>query len=221
MPGKLLAFAYLPVGLAGVLLTASRGGFVAALVALGGCLLLMGSLRRRFIAVTLSLPAIVVLLWFLAPHETLARITTIPEQLQHGDLNQRLNIWHAGWQAFARAPFCGTGAGTFVDAAGLAPIDTAHNTALSMALEGGIVALILASAIVFVAAHAILQTKGPLRIAMATALLVWVVTSMVATVEQSRTTWFLFAVIALAGRLAAEGPHPVEHPVRAAAGVTA
>ena len=39
--GKLLAFGYLPLGFAGVLLTASRSGFVAALVALAGCGLIM------------------------------------------------------------------------------------------------------------------------------------------------------------------------------------
>ena len=205
LPGKLLAFAYVPVGLAAVLLTASRGGFLAALIALGGCLLLVGRrLPKRFFAVALSLPVIATAIWFLAPHETLTRITTIPEQLQHRDLNQRMNIWQAGWHAFAHAPFFGTGAGTFVDAARTAPIDTAHNTALAVAVEGGIIALILAAAIVVASGQAVLETKGPVRIALATALLVWVVTSMVATVEQSRSTWFLIAVIALAGRLAAE-----------------
>ncbi len=222
LPGKLLAFGYVTVGLAGVLLTASRGGFLAALVALCGCLWLVGRSRpKRFFAVAFSLPVIVAALWFLAPHETLARIATIPEQLQRGDLNQRLNIWQAGWQAFAHAPFFGTGAGTFVDTARLAPIDTAHNTVLSVAVEGGIVALILAAAIVVVSAQSVLGTKGPVRIALATVLLVWVVTSMVATVEQSRTTWFLIAIIALAARLAAEDhPQPPDRSLAVAAGDT-
>ena len=35
--GKVLAFGYLPLGLVGVLLTASRGGCIAAVVALAGC----------------------------------------------------------------------------------------------------------------------------------------------------------------------------------------
>ena len=69
---------------------------------------------------------------FSCRHETLERITTIPEQLQGGDLNYRVNIWQAGWQAFVQAPFFGSGAGTFVHAARLAPEDTAHNTLLSI-----------------------------------------------------------------------------------------
>jgi hypothetical protein len=43
-----------------------------------------------------------------------------------------------------------------------------------------------------------------------TVLVVWVVTSLVATVHESRTTWLLLAMIALAGRLAVEEPVRLE-----------
>lgn len=131
---------------------------------------------------------------------------TIPEQLQSGDLNQRLNIWAAGWQAFVHAPFIGTGAGTFVTASGLAPVDTAHNTALSIVVEGGICALLLGAAVVAIATRFALQTHPSVRIGITTALLVWMVTSLVATVEESRTTWLLLALIAFAARLARDDP---------------
>jgi O-antigen ligase len=208
--GKILALSYLPIGLAGVLLTASRGGFLAALVAFAGCWYLLARRRRGFLMATLWLPAIVAAFWLLVPYETRERLATIPEQLTRGDLNQRLNIWHAGWQAFIHAPFLGTGAGTFVAAAKLAPIDTAHNTVLALGVEGGIVALVLAAAIVAVSARSVLATKGPVRIALGTALLVWVVTSMAATVEESRTTWLLLALIAAAERLSAQQPEPAD-----------
>jgi O-antigen ligase len=166
--------------------------------------------RRALLAGALSLPAIAVTLWFLTPYETLQRIATIPEQLHHGDLNLRLNIWQAGWQAFVHAPFFGTGAGTFVLASGLAPDDTAHNTALALGVEGGIIALIVSGAIVLVCARAIIQTHGPVRIALGAALLVWLVTSLVATVEENRTSWLLIALISLAARLAVEEPEAME-----------
>ena len=205
--GKLLAFGYLPVGLLGVMLTASRGGFLAALVAIAGCTLLIArSHVRAAAAMALSLPGFAAALWFVVPRATLERIATIQQQLHGGDLNQRLNIWQAGWLAFAHAPFFGNGAGTFVAAARLAPDDTAHNSALAIAVEGGIVALILAAAIVIGCVYAAMRTRGPLRIAFGTALLVWIVTSLVATVEGSRTTWLLLALIALTGRLAEEDP---------------
>jgi O-antigen ligase len=93
-----------------------------------------------------------------------------------------------------------------VGAAGLAPIDTAHNTALSILVGGGLCAFFLAVAIVALAVRAALLTRGPLKLALLTALLVWGITSLVATVEESRTTWLLFALTALAGRLASEEP---------------
>jgi O-antigen ligase len=209
-PARLLSLCYLPLGLVAVLLTASRGGLLAALVALAGCgILLFRSHARGVLAGTLALPAIAAALWFTVPHATFERLATIPEQLHGGNLNQRLNIWTAGWHAFVQAPLVGTGAGSFVGAAGLNPLDTAHNTALSILVSGGLCAFFLAVAIVAVTTWSILQTHGPLRLALATTLLVWIVTSIVATVEENRTTWLLLVLIVLAGRLAVEEPEAV------------
>jgi O-antigen ligase len=140
----------------------------------------------------------------------LERLATITEQLRGGDLNQRWNIWSAGWHAFVQAPVFGRGAGSFVVAAGTSPIDTAHNTALAILVEGGLCAFFLAAAIVALAAWSVMRTSGTLRLALATLLLVWVITSLVATVHESRTTWLLLAMIALAGRLAVEEPERLE-----------
>jgi O-antigen ligase len=203
--GKLLALGYLPLGLVAVLLTASRGGFVAAVLALASCAaLLIRNHAKAAVAGVIALPAIAAALWFGIPHQTLERLATIPEQLNGGDLNQRWNIWVLGWDAFTKAPLFGTGAGSFVTAAGLNPLDTAHNTALSVLVDGGLCAFFLAVAIVMTAAIAAIKTHGPVRLAMLTTLLVWGVTSLVASVEESRTTWLVLGVVALAGRLAAE-----------------
>jgi O-antigen ligase len=204
-PWRVLALGYLPLGLFAVLLTASRGGFLAAVAALAGCAILLGQGHaRRVLAGALALPALAAALWFVVPHESLNRLATITEQMQGGDLNDRVNIWTLGWHAFTKAPFFGTGAGSFVSAAGLAPVDTAHNTPLTLLVTGGLCALLLAAAIVALAARAVLQTHGPLRLALATTLTVWLMAAMVSALEESRTTWLLLALIALAGRLAVE-----------------
>ncbi|MGD0682070.1 MAG: O-antigen ligase family protein [Terracidiphilus sp.] len=206
-PWRLMAAGYLPLGLVAVLLTASRGGFLAAVVALTGSgVLLAYGHPKRAMAGVMALPPLVAFLWWMIPRGSFERLATIGEQLQGGGLNQRWNIWTAGWHAFVRAPILGTGAGSFASAAGLSPLDTAHNTALSIAVAGGLCALFLAMAIVAVATWSIAQTKGPLRWALTLALVVWGITSMVATVEENRSTWLLLALIALAGRLAAEEP---------------
>jgi len=206
-PARLMALGFLPLGLVAVLLTASREGFLAAVLAFAGSILLLTlGHPRRVVAALFVLPPFLAALWYVIPGAIFDRLATIPEQLRSGDLNQRLNIWSAGWGAFVHAPLLGTGAGSFVAAAHLAPIDTAHNTALSIAVGGGLCALFLATLLVALAARYALQTQGPLRLALVTSLLVWAVTSLAATVEENRTTWLLLAIITVAGRLAAEDP---------------
>jgi O-antigen ligase len=208
---RALAFAFIPVGLFAVLLTASREGLVAAIIALSGSavLLLRGHTRRLFAAV-FALPPILAALWLIVPAGTLDRLATIPDQLRAGDLNQRINIWTQGWRAFTHAPLFGSGAGSFITAAHLAPIDTAHNTALSLLVAGGLVALSLAVALYAFALRSALRTTGPLRIALVTALIVLAVTTLVATVEENRTTWLLLAIAVLAGRLAHDDPRALD-----------
>jgi O-antigen ligase len=206
-PPRLLALGFFPLGILAVLLTASREGFLAAIIGLVGSLVLLTrGHARRAVAAVFALPPFLAALWFIVPGGALARLATIPEQLRTGDLNQRFNIWSAGWRAFVHAPIVGTGAGSFVAAAHLSPIDTAHNTALSIAVSGGLCALFLASALVLLAVRYALRTSGPLRLALITLLLVWTLTSLVATVEENRTTWLLLAIVAVAGRLASEDP---------------
>ena len=202
---KALALGYLPLGVVAVLLTASRGGFLAALVALAGCgAILVRGRQRAVVAGLAAAPVLAGIVWARIPPETFARLATIPEQLTRGDLNQRLSIWTAGWHAFVRAPVLGSGAGTFVQAAGLTPIDTAHNSALSIAVSGGLCALFLAVAIYAAVLAMAWSTGGRLRVALTVALLVWGVSSLVGTVEESRTTWLLFGLTAVAARLAGE-----------------
>jgi hypothetical protein len=52
----------------------------------------------------------------------------------------------------------------------------------------------------------VLHTRGTLRWTLGVGLLVWLLTSLVATVEENRSSWLLLGLIALAGRLAAEQP---------------
>ncbi len=198
---RALSLGYLPMGLMAVLVTASRGGFTAALVALAGAGTLLVVWRRRTaLAVLGGLVLAAVAVAILLPMETLERLGTIPEQVGAGNLNDRLNIWIAGWQAFRESPWWGSGAGTFTTAARLAEGDTAHNTMMAVLVTGGLAGMAIFTAIVTWAGWAVARTRGLLRIALGSVLLVWLVTSMVGSVEENRTTWLLFAVMAVAGR---------------------
>jgi O-antigen ligase len=202
-----LAIGYVPAGLTAVLLTASRGGFSAAMAALLGSAVLLVVWRPRAAAlVFLGLAVTVGALWMFVPAESLDRLGTIPEQVGAGDLNERLNIWVAGWHAFTQAPWRGYGAGSFTTAAGLAPGDTAHNTAMAVLVTGGLAGAGIFMAILACVGAAVARSRGLLRIALGTVLVVWLITSMVGSVEENRTTWLLFSVMAVAGRMELEDP---------------
>lgn len=200
---------YVVAGGFAVVLTASRSGFLALGLTLGSCaILLMRKQRRMSIFILVSALLLVVCFWMAAPVETLDRLATIPQQLGGGDLNQRWNIWAAGWQAFVRAPVAGQGAGSFVAVTGLSPIDTAHNSALSIAVETGLVGLLCMAAIVGLAFRETWSSTLPIRGALMTALAAWVLQAAVTNVQNSRSSWMLLALALKAGELGRENADP-------------
>lgn len=204
---RLVAIGYMPAGLLAVLLTASRGGFSGAMAAMLGAAVLLLMWHPRSAAVVFwGLAATVIALWLYVPAGTLERLATISSEVQGGDWNDRTNLWAAGIRAFERAPWLGYGAGTFAPASHLSPNDTAHNTLLAVLVTGGLIALALFVGVLVAVAASVFRTQGLVRVALATTLVVWGITSMVGSVEENRATWVLFGVMALAGRLTRESP---------------
>ena len=198
-----LALGYLPVGLLAVVLTASRGGFVASLAALVCVLFLIARWRPvAALSATVGLTVAASVSLFFVPVDTYARLATIPEQFASADFNNRFNIWESGWAAFRHAPWLGYGAGNFSLAAGLSAEDTAHNTLMAVLVMGGLVGGALLAGVVVSAAQKALRAEGLLRIAMVSSLVVWGITSSVGSVEENRMTWLVFAWIGVAGRIA-------------------
>jgi hypothetical protein len=145
-------------------------------------------------------------LWLFVPAGSLDRLATIPQEVGSGDWNDRLNIWDAGWLAFQQSPWWGSGAGSFTAASGLAPGDTAHNTAMAVLVTGGLLGTAIFSAIVAAVVWSVARTEGLLRVAFGTTLAVWAISSMVGSVEENRATWLLFGLMTLAGRLSNSEP---------------
>jgi hypothetical protein len=202
---RVILMGYFPAGLIAVVLTASRGGLLTATVALAGAgALLAWHHPRRMVAGILLSPLLVGFMWLLIPAGPLERLATIPDQLRNGDLNQRINIWDAGWRSFVEAPWMGYGAGTFVTATGLATGATAHDTALSLMVESGLIGMALGLALLVVLAREAMKTRGSMRVGLCTMLAVWGLASLVGTLDETRMTWLLFGIIALAGRVNAE-----------------
>lgn len=93
----------------------------------------------------------------------------------------------------------------------MSAIDTAHNTVLSILVEMGLVGLALASVVLVFAIRAALNSRAVTRSALITALAVWLVSSLVGTTAESRTTWLLFALMAVAEKITAENREREPH----------
>jgi O-antigen ligase len=200
-----LAAATIPCTAMAILLTASRGGLIAATLALCFCLaMLMRSARRQTMA-ALALMLLAATVGWKAVHAgNLERLATIPEQLHGGDFNQRQQIWASGWEAFQAAPWLGSGAGGFTHAAHTAFNDTAHNTAMAISVNTGLAGLSIVLAIALCAMRSVMRLRAPEKIALAGSLLTCGVSSLVSTVEESRPAWLLLALIVLATQKSGE-----------------
>jgi len=202
---RTLCLMYFPAGFAATLLTASRSGLLLSIVALGGCGI--AGLRwhsRSIIVAAASVVFAAIGISVVAPNGTLDRLRIAAEMKEYGDLNQRVNIWSEGWRAFENAPLVGHGAGSFVIAAKVAPEDTAHNTVLSILVEGGLCWLLMAMAIVVFAFRAISKGPARLRFGLILLMVLWASSSLTQSLWGSRTTWLLIGIAVVSERIAQE-----------------
>ncbi|THF84025.1 O-antigen ligase family protein [Deinococcus sp. KSM4-11] len=144
---------YPPAALVALILTGSR----AALIAYGCALLYVlydlffGTTFRKTVRVGL-LASLVACGWgvsVLAPG-SVARLSTIGTELTRGNLNDRRDIWAAAWTLSGTSPVLGIGVGRLAD--DLKPYFgqaiVAHNTLITVAVEGGVIGTLLYAAYV-------------------------------------------------------------------------
>lgn len=143
---------YIPLAVLTILLAASRGGTIAALVALTVIPFTYAGLGfwKRLVLVTILGASAAFL--FTTEVEILPdlsrniqRVRGVAQDISEGDLNQRLVIWSAGLEVLGDRPVAGFGAGNFRYA--VAPLlqrpRAAHNTFLSIAVDLGLVGFAL------------------------------------------------------------------------------
>jgi O-antigen ligase len=197
----LMAWVYrLQLVLAGttILLTASRDGLLASLVALTIVPLTFARLTRpQKIANFLTVTVLICSGLFFVPSASWERLSTIPEELAHGTLNARRMVWEAGREVFRVHPFQGVGAGAFRESVsrsmGVAMV--AHNTFLSVLVEEGVIGFGLFFALVGVLGTFACQMPPLARKLWIVTLGVWAVGVCGASWEMQKATWFVFGLL--------------------------
>ncbi len=196
---------YLPVGLAAVFLTASRGAAIPAAVAV---LLIPWTLARRPLrtkaALTILVAGSAYLLSNFVPPTSLERLSTIPAEVQGGSFSARGRIWRAGWEVFLQHPIAGVGAGNF--AAAVEPVlgtaRSPHQSFLSVLVGQGLVGLALFLAIFALALRPIPRLPSLQRKFWTILALTLIVGLQPRTWDHRKPTWLVLGVLAAQAALA-------------------
>jgi O-antigen ligase len=220
---------FIPVALLSIGLTASRGGMLAATVALMIVPLTMTRLSPGKLVVALLLLTVSgVVAATYVPERAIERLASTGTEVEDMSLGGRGGIWIVGVRALALKPITGYGVGSWRRAVSpwLGPDpQVAHNSFLSLAVEAGMVGLVLYLAMfvaVFLAVMRLPSTERRLSLVLLGTL---VVAMMPLTWEDQKSVWFILAVLIGLGQTARLGLGSVARPAAgarsAAAGLAA
>ncbi len=190
---------------AAVLLTGSRTSLVASFVAFTFVALRWRSTAPIERAAGVALAGLLLIgLVRLAPAASRERLANF--QAQAGTLHGRTRIWKAGLKAWKQHPIAGVGAGAYPFAVkpwlGVPPIPgheyVAHNTFLSVLVEGGVAGLALFGAMLAATVVFTWMMAPRDRALWFVMLAVWFTGVATLTWEHRKPTWLILALIATA-----------------------
>jgi O-antigen ligase len=205
---RLLALLYVPIALSGIALSGSRTGGIAAAVAIPVLLVTLSVRSRSTAALALAvlvLGAVVELPRI--PQASIDRILTVQAEAADGaTVGGRNGIWGAGLDVLPAHFLTGVGVGGFgyAIASRTGERIVAHNTPLSIAVELGVVGIVLFFGAFGLALHR--ARRGGLEIQ----LLVWSVVGLCflgiqsLTWEHRKPLWLVLLVALVAGELRAD-----------------
>jgi len=202
-----------------VVLTGSRGAFIALIIASGMFIPAFSNLPRRQRIVSLAaLAGVAAVSASVVPAATWDRLLTIRSELTQGTLSHRVDIWSAGMSVFREHPFLGVGSGAFGPATfQLLNIDyVAHNSYLSVLVELGLAGAWIFAGLLTCMSAAVLRMERLERWFWAVLLLTWAAGVFALTWEYSKPTWLLFSLFAVHANLSVNRAPALRSGVRQA-----
>ncbi len=198
---RLTNFAYIPAGVFGISLTASRMGLIAMIPAAFYIFKTSARLKlssRIFILMALAIGLSV--LYPYVPESTFARLATTGTSIMTADLGGRGYLWREGIRIFTEHPLLGVGGGAFPVAIPRV-YGVVHNTFLSVLVELGVVGFILFAAVLAFTGRSALVQPGRLSGLWLAVLLIWAIGSFTLTWEHAKATWLFLALVAAGSSL--------------------
>jgi O-antigen ligase len=198
---RIAALAYVLVAPVGLLLTATRGAFVAGFAALAIIpLTLNRRLVRAYVVTAILLVGSAVAALAFVPQYNFDRLlSTSTEITEGGTLTGRTIIWKAGLQAFPERPILGAGAGAYGEAVQAYLANTkgvsAHNLAIGLLVEQGVVGLALFAGVLGACAWTALHQPAPHRTLWSLLVLTWAIGGLSGNPELMKFTWTLFGLV--------------------------
>ena len=194
-----LNFLYLPLAVFGIILTASRGGFLVALTGLLVIPLTAGYLRRSGrVAVVVGAVAVVAGLAPFVPAANFSRIAETSSEVSEGNVSNRSQIWAGGLELYQTSPLIGVGTGSFNQA--IEPVlgysIAAHNAFLIVLIETGIIGFTLFMLNFVIVLIPLLRLPGPERLFYGCLWLALIVSMVPSNVEDAQYVWALLTLMA-------------------------
>ncbi len=190
-----------------VLLSGSRTALIANFAAFAfAALRWRESDAAQRVASVALLALLVIGLVGLAPAASRARFSTLHTEVTQGSLHGRTRIWKTGLKALTQRPVIGVGAGAYPTAVrpwlGVPAIPgheyVAHNTFLSVLVEGGMIGFALFALTLIAAAVFTWMLPGRDAALWSVMLAVWFAGVSTLTWEHRKPTWLILALITTA-----------------------
>jgi O-antigen ligase len=197
---KLIYTGAVPLIVYAVFLTGTR---TAAIVAIIGVAYWLFTYRKSSLKLKVSILVLfmmsVVLVFSLAPKESVDRIFTSGKSISSGTLNSRTVIWGASLNQWKNAPIIGNGIGSLGSVLSTEHVqyDSAHNTYIHILTENGLVGLSLYLFLIISILYYTLQTPLNQKSFLIALLMVILVSQITQHTHFHKETWFALTMLAI------------------------
>lgn len=198
---RIANYAYIPVALFTILLTASRTALFSTLPAFLFILRRFSrlNLATRFLILA-ALTGSLFVLRHQVPQSSYYRLGTTITSIEEGDLGGRSAIWRRGLELFRERPLMGVGSCAFKSTVGR----PAHNAYVSVLVELGIIGFALFGLILaIVVRNAIHQLRWESGLWL-TIILSWVIGASALGWEYRKQTWLFFSLVVASANLSVQ-----------------